>query len=158
MLPADSERSDEIGDLTEAFEVMAHKVGSHTEELEQTVRERTAELQRFRSAMDATADAIGHVWPEHVAGATVDITHLAEIITARGEMKDAAKLLEADIADADNRIKVAIGDGELGAVAGVPMFSYRQQAGRKTTCANCGHVTESKPFRVLRSASRKKAA
>ena len=107
---------------------------------------------------DATADAIAHVWPEHVAGATVDITHLAEIITARGEMKDAAKLLEADIADADNRIKVAIGDGELGAVGGVPMFSYRQQAGRKTTCANCGHVTESKPFRVLRSASRKRAA
>jgi diguanylate cyclase (GGDEF)-like protein/PAS domain S-box-containing protein len=37
---------------------------SYGARLEQTVRERTAELQRFRSAMDATADAIFLIDPE----------------------------------------------------------------------------------------------
>ena len=40
--------------------------------LEQTVRERTAELQRFRSAMDATADAIFLVDPRSMA--VVDVS------------------------------------------------------------------------------------
>ncbi len=37
-------RSDEIGELTQAFGAMADKVRRHTEELEETVRERTHEL------------------------------------------------------------------------------------------------------------------
>lgn len=56
-LPA--ERDDEIGDLTAAFEVMARKVGSHTEELEQTVRERTGELLRANNEMTVASRKIG---------------------------------------------------------------------------------------------------
>jgi predicted phage-related endonuclease len=107
---------------------------------------------------DATAAAIAHVWPNHVPESTADLTHLAEIITARGELKDHERELAGQIKDADNRIKVALGDAEIGAIGGVPMFTYRTQEGRKTTCPECGHTTQSDPFRVLRSATRKKAA
>ncbi|MFC3531825.1 biofilm regulation protein phosphatase SiaA [Vogesella facilis] len=50
-LPA--ERDDEIGELSAAFGVMAHKVRSHTTELEQRVRERTRELEEANREMAA---------------------------------------------------------------------------------------------------------
>lgn len=50
-LPA--RRSDEIGELTEAFGAMAEKVHRHTEELEETVRARTQELVSANKAMAA---------------------------------------------------------------------------------------------------------
>ncbi|HEY0844173.1 MAG TPA: biofilm regulation protein phosphatase SiaA [Noviherbaspirillum sp.] len=50
-LPA--RRSDEIGELTEAFGAMAQKVRRHTEELEETVRARTQELVSANKAMAA---------------------------------------------------------------------------------------------------------
>ena len=50
-LPA--ERDDEIGELSAAFGVMAHKVRSHTAELEQRVRERTRELEEANREMAA---------------------------------------------------------------------------------------------------------
>ncbi len=46
-------RSDEIGELTESFGAMAKKVRRHTEELEETVRERTRELMIANSEMTA---------------------------------------------------------------------------------------------------------
>ena len=46
-------RSDEIGELSEAFGVMARKVKSHTEELEQRVQERTLDLERANQEMAA---------------------------------------------------------------------------------------------------------
>ncbi|MGP7735409.1 biofilm regulation protein phosphatase SiaA [Oceanimonas smirnovii] len=48
-LPAPS--SDEIGDLSRAFGVMANKVRSHTEELEQKVQSRTEELEKANRQM-----------------------------------------------------------------------------------------------------------
>lgn len=44
---------DEIGDLTRAFDAMAVQVRSHTEELESTVRRRTAELQDTNETLEA---------------------------------------------------------------------------------------------------------
>ncbi|QDZ29461.1 biofilm regulation protein phosphatase SiaA [Noviherbaspirillum sp. UKPF54] len=46
-------RNDEIGELTAAFGAMAHKVRSHTEELEDKVRERTGELLAANKEMAA---------------------------------------------------------------------------------------------------------
>ncbi|HJV87415.1 MAG TPA: biofilm regulation protein phosphatase SiaA [Noviherbaspirillum sp.] len=46
-------RADEIGELTESFGAMAQKVRRHTEELEETVRERTRELMVANSEMTA---------------------------------------------------------------------------------------------------------
>ncbi|GJI97688.1 two-component system response regulator [Duganella caerulea] len=46
-----------IGNMLEV-RLLHRETRSYNTRLEQTVRERTAELQRFRSAMDATADAI----------------------------------------------------------------------------------------------------
>ena len=57
-------RDDEIGELTEAFGVMASKVRRHTEELEATVRERTRELvqanQEMASAHKKINDSISY--------------------------------------------------------------------------------------------------
>ncbi|RZI44777.1 HAMP domain-containing protein [Herbaspirillum sp. HC18] len=57
-------RSDEIGDLTEAFGAMAHKVRRHTEDLEETVRSRTQELiranQEMRVAHKKISDSISY--------------------------------------------------------------------------------------------------
>lgn len=50
-LPA--QRSDEIGELSAAFGAMAQKVRRHTEELEETVRERTQELISANKEMTA---------------------------------------------------------------------------------------------------------
>ena len=50
-LPTESD--DEIGELSRAFGVMADKVRSHTEELEERVRERTSELEKANTNMAA---------------------------------------------------------------------------------------------------------
>ncbi|PSJ44778.1 histidine kinase [Zobellella endophytica] len=61
-LPAPS--GDEIGDLSEAFGVMADKVRSHTEELEHKVRTRTRELEeanrKMRQAHQQINDSIDY--------------------------------------------------------------------------------------------------
>ena len=56
-LPA--ERDDEIGELSAAFGVMAHKVRSHTSELEYRVRERTRALEEANREMAAAHKKIG---------------------------------------------------------------------------------------------------
>ncbi len=57
-------RNDEIGDLTAAFASMADKVRRHTEELEDTVRERTSELvlanKDMASAHKKISDSISY--------------------------------------------------------------------------------------------------
>lgn len=50
-LPAAS--SDEIGDLSRAFDSMANQVRTHTTQLESEVRDRTAELERSNREMEA---------------------------------------------------------------------------------------------------------
>ena len=50
---------DEIGDLSNAFGVMADKVRQHTAELESKVRERTSELENANRAMAAAHKKIG---------------------------------------------------------------------------------------------------
>ncbi len=57
-------RNDEIGELSDAFGVMAKKVRSHTQELEQRVQERTRDLeevnQQMRTAQRKIADSIDY--------------------------------------------------------------------------------------------------
>lgn len=98
---------------------------------------------------DATIQAIGNMWPEHTDGLGVDIDpdlfdrwQTAQAIRAGAEK--AEKALKAELA-------VALGDAEIGAADGIPLVTYRAQT-RKTTCAHCGAVDESEPFRVLRKA------
>src|SRR5690606_31252850 len=50
--------NDEIGDLTQAFDIMRQQVRSHTAELEDRVRSRTLELEQANSAMAATQKKI----------------------------------------------------------------------------------------------------
>jgi serine phosphatase RsbU (regulator of sigma subunit) len=50
----DSERDDEIGELSRAFDTMAAQVQAHTETLEQRVAERTAQLESTHAELAAT--------------------------------------------------------------------------------------------------------
>ncbi|MYM69960.1 EAL domain-containing protein [Pseudoduganella sp. FT55W] len=59
---------------------------SYNARLEQTVRERTAELQRFRSAMDATADAIFLLDPDSAELVDINDGACRMLAYPRGEM------------------------------------------------------------------------
>jgi diguanylate cyclase (GGDEF)-like protein/PAS domain S-box-containing protein len=66
---------------------LLHKRERHyNARLEQTVRERTAELQRFRSAMDATADAIFLLDPDSAELVDVNDGACRMLAYPRGEM------------------------------------------------------------------------
>jgi phosphoserine phosphatase RsbU/P len=54
-----SRRSDEIGELSTAFGVMAQKVRDHTQQLEERVSERTRELERANQEMALAQKKIG---------------------------------------------------------------------------------------------------
>ena len=51
-------RDDEIGELSDAFGIMAAKVRSHTQELEQRVQERTCDLEQVNRQMHAARKKI----------------------------------------------------------------------------------------------------
>ncbi|GMQ52225.1 biofilm regulation protein phosphatase SiaA [Halopseudomonas aestusnigri] len=51
-------RDDEIGELSDAFGIMAAKVRSHTQELEQRVQERTCDLEQVNQQMHAARKKI----------------------------------------------------------------------------------------------------
>ena len=51
-------RDDEIGELSDAFGIMAEKVRSHTQELEQRVQERTQDLEQVNQQMHAARKKI----------------------------------------------------------------------------------------------------
>lgn len=100
---------------------------------------------------DATAAAIAAAWGEHQPGLHADLTDLVEAITDRADLREQADEIADALLVLDNRIKVALGDAEIGTVAGVEVFTYRTQQGRRTECPNCHHVTTGHPFRVLRT-------
>ncbi|HYD96322.1 MAG TPA: biofilm regulation protein phosphatase SiaA [Noviherbaspirillum sp.] len=79
-------RSDEIGELTTAFGAMAQKVRRHTEELEETVRNRTRELVKANLEMSAAhkkiSDSISYasliqraILPDRQLGAALGNNH-----------------------------------------------------------------------------------
>lgn len=100
---------------------------------------------------DATTSAIATAWANHDPGTTCDLTDLIELITDRADLRDQAKEIDAALDKIDNTIKAAMGAAEIGTVAGLQMFTYRTQNGRRTECDNCHHVTTGDPFRVLRT-------
>jgi putative phage-type endonuclease len=93
---------------------------------------------------DATARAIADVWPEHQEGVEADLTHLAEQITLRGELKDRIADAEKRLKAIDNAIKAELGDAEVGLVGGHPMFTYR-------TAQRASYTVEATTYRTLRA-------
>jgi predicted phage-related endonuclease len=93
---------------------------------------------------DATGRAIADVWPQHHEGVEVDLTHLAEQITERGELKDRIKADEKRVAAIDNALKAELGDAEIGLVGGHPMFTYR-------TSEVAAHEVRARTQRTLRT-------
>ena len=102
-------------------------------------------------ASDATTAAIGQAWPDHVSGVRAELDTISELVAERVGRKAQAKVLDDLIAEIDNEIKVLLADAEVGTVAGEPVVTWRQQAGRTSTCEACGHTKTGAPFRVLRT-------
>lgn len=98
---------------------------------------------------DATLATLAVLWPEHVEGLMADIDpdlfdRWQQTNAIKNGAEKAEKALKAELA-------VAIGEAEIGGHDGTPLVTYKAQT-RKTTCAHCGAVDESAPFRVLRKA------
>jgi putative phage-type endonuclease len=93
---------------------------------------------------DATGRAIADVWPQHQEGVEVDLTHLADAITTRGELKDQIASINKRLKAIDNQIRAELGDGEIGLVGGHPMFTYR-------TSEVESYVVEARTQRTLRT-------
>lgn len=115
---------------------------------------------------DATARAIGQVWPEHDPGKTVDLSNLAEIIDERARLKAQIKAAEVELAKAENLIRETFADAETGTLHGRPVLTLRAQERRgldiKALRQDHPEITQfyetTTTFRVLRPAKRDKAA
>jgi putative phage-type endonuclease len=99
----------------------------------------------------ATEHALAALWPDHDPGKHAPLDDLVDLITDRAELRDERDHITGRLAEIDNRLRAALEDAEVGTVAGVEMFTYRQQAGRRTTCKHCGVTDQGDPFRVLRT-------
>ena len=101
---------------------------------------------------DATATALQNSYPREVEGERADVSEFDVTLwaTAKAEEADAKRRKT----EQQNKIAAALGDAEIGVNGDTPLVTYRAQT-RKTTCTECGHTTESKPFRVLREAPKK---
>ena len=106
---------------------------------------------------EATARALAEVWPAHMPGERKALDDLIDAAVRRGDLKDEAKRISDELAEIDNQIKAAIGDAEIGTLAGLDAYTLRTQQGRKSTCTECGHTSQGEPFRVLRPINRKAA-
>ncbi len=104
---------------------------------------------------DATLAALAAVYPDHQPGVRADIATVADEVERWQRLGEQSRNIKKMADDAKAKVIAAVGDAELGCVDGAPIVSLRQQDGRKTTCAECGHVEQGNPFRVLRLASKK---
>lgn len=94
-------------------------------------------------ASEATARAIAAAFPQHVDGATVALDDLAWAFDLRADAKERAAAAKADISKADNAIKAAIGDAEIGTLAGEKVATYKTQH-------RAEKVVKASTFRTLR--------
>lgn len=97
-------------------------------------------------ASDATARALAAVYADSSPDAVELDAHLIETWRTRVDRKHDAEALERFAA---NDLRAKLAEAEEGTVGGRRVVSLRPQT-RRTTCRECGHVTESDPFRVLR--------
>jgi putative phage-type endonuclease len=100
---------------------------------------------------DATAAAIKALYPETQRGETRPVDHVAGALQMLAEAKAETKAAETKANAAHSTLVWAMGDAEIGTVAGSTALTLKTQT-RKTTCQHCGTTDESAPFRVLRPA------
>lgn len=94
-------------------------------------------------ASEATARAIAAAYPQHVDGASVPLDDLRWAFDLRADAKERATAAKADITKADNAIKAAIGDAEIGTLAGEKVATYKTQH-------RAEKVVKASTFRTLR--------
>jgi putative phage-type endonuclease len=108
-----------------------------------------AETAPPADAHKATAKALAEAYPEPVEGETAPLDDLAWALELRTEA--AAQMSEAKVNKerADNAIKAAIGDREIGTLHGEPVVTWKQST-RK------GYTVEDKTTRTLRAVGGKR--
>lgn len=107
--------------------------------------------------LDATTEALAHLYPRHIEGRSADLSALADQVSRLLELKDEAKRIKDETKELNNEVRAAIGDAEIAEINGYPAFTFRQQPGQKRTCSACSHIDQGEPFRVLRQIKRKGA-
>lgn len=93
-------------------------------------------------AHKATASALGRAFPDPVEGEAVDLDDLLWALDLREQAKAKASEAKFEIAKADNAIKAALGNAEIGRVNGVPIISWKQQT-------RAAHTVKASTFRKL---------
>jgi putative phage-type endonuclease len=78
-------------------------------------------------ATDATRDAIGNVWPDHDPGKVASLDDLVDVIEQRDILKAEVKRGEDALKLAENAIKEAMADAEVGTIRGVPVLTCKTQ-------------------------------
>jgi len=95
-------------------------------------------------AHKATAKAIADAYPEPVEGEAVDLTDIAWALELRAAAKETMGNAKVEIARAENAIKAAIGDAEVGTLKGDPVISWKLQT-------RDGYTVKPSTFRQLRT-------
>jgi putative phage-type endonuclease len=103
-------------------------------------------------ASDATARALAVVYRDTIPGVAVPLDSIHELVMQRAIAQGAKGSAEKTIKAVANEIRALMADAEVGTIDGEPVVTLRTQEGRKTTCAECGHVTQGEAIRVLRNA------
>ena len=114
-------------------------------------------------AADATRDAIAAVWPDHDPGKTASLDELVDVIEHRDVLKAEIKAAEQALTLAENAIKEALADAEVGTIRGVPVLTCKTQTrtGIDTKGLRLAHpdiaaeFETTSTYRVLRAVSSK---
>jgi putative phage-type endonuclease len=112
---------------------------------------------------DATRDAIGNVWPDHDPGKVASLDDLVDVIEHRDVLKAEIKRGEDALKLAENAIKEALADAEVGTIRGIPVLTCKTQTrtGIDTKALRLAHpdiaaeFETSSTYRVLRAVSSK---
>jgi putative phage-type endonuclease len=112
---------------------------------------------------DATRDAIASVWPDHETGKAVSLDDLVDVIEHRDVLKAEIKAGEKALALAENAIKEAMADAEVGTIRGIPVLTCKTQtrAGIDTKALRVAHpdiaaeFETTSTYRVLRAVNQK---
>ena len=102
-----------------------------------------AEVAPPADASEATARAIAAAFPQHIDGASVALDDLRWAFELRADAKERAAAAKADTTKADNAIKAALGDAEIGTLGGEKVATYKTQH-------RAERVVKATTFRTLR--------
>lgn len=102
-------------------------------------------------ASDATSRALAVVYRDTLPGVAVPLDSIHELVMQRAIAQGAKGAAEKTIKAVANEIRALMADAEVGTIDGEPVVTLRTQEGRKSTCTECGHVTQGEAIRVLRN-------